>query len=368
MGVVLAAHDPRLGRTVALKLVRSDADPRIRAHLHHEAQAIARVVHPNVVGVYDVDTDGDAVFIAMELVRGPTLQHWLAHQSRTWREVVDVFIQAGQGLAAAHDEGVLHRDFKPANAIVDLGGRVRVLDFGLACPPTASSEQDGFVVGTPAYMAPEQHYGDALTPRTDQYAFCTALWEALFGARPFAGLGSNELAQGKARGRIMAAPRGRAPRRIVAALRRGLHPRPDKRWPDMRALLRALASRPPRLAPLAIAIVLATGELGSLLGHGGGDRRPEILRDEVGRVVRRDVLEAAVDVTDDGLVEDVLGPLHGQRRIGGDLPREGEGRLVQGLLVGQDPAHEPDALRMRGVEVPAGEDQLAGVPGPDHPR
>src|SRR5262249_47453655 len=149
MGVVYAAHDPELDRKVAIKLMQPETSEQIspskaRARLMHEAQAMARISHPNVIAVHDVGTFGEQVFIAMEYVDGRTLNQWLTERARTWREVLGMFVQAGRGLAAAHAGGILHRDFKPENVLVDKQGRARVVDFGLARPaePGKSDDRD----------------------------------------------------------------------------------------------------------------------------------------------------------------------------------------------------------------------------------
>ncbi|MFY2560725.1 protein kinase domain-containing protein [Corallococcus terminator] len=213
MGVVYAAYDPDLDRKVALKLLhpdgRHDHSEEARSRLLREAQAMARVSHPNVIPVFDVGMWGDQVFVAMELVDGGTLASWLKASPRSWREIVTRYIEAGRGLEAAHAAGLVHRDFKPANVLVSRAGRVYVTDFGLArtmgdepvpeeplpeeALATSSGRrmlettltEHGLLVGTPNYMSPEQFGGKPLDGRTDQFSFCAALYGALFGARPF---------------------------------------------------------------------------------------------------------------------------------------------------------------------------------------
>ncbi|HEY6174361.1 MAG TPA: serine/threonine-protein kinase, partial [Kofleriaceae bacterium] len=184
-GIVLAARDPELARSIALKVLRRD-DAVSQSELLIEGQAMARLRHPNVVSVYDVGVASDRVFIAMELVVGVTLRAWQS-RARPWRAVVETYLAAGRGLAAAHAAAVVHADFKPDNVLVGEDGSVRVADFGLASVVRASGR--GRIVGTPAYMAPEQHAGAAVGPEADQFAFATALWEALAGSRPFGGTG-----------------------------------------------------------------------------------------------------------------------------------------------------------------------------------
>ncbi|MBK8720444.1 MAG: serine/threonine protein kinase [Deltaproteobacteria bacterium] len=283
-GIVYLGHDPRLDRPVAIKLLREDpgaheGSAARRHRLLREAEALARAPHPNVLAIYDVGTlpaqDGARVgFLVLEYVEGEDLRAWLS-TPRSWRTVLEVFCAAGAGLAAAHRAGVVHRDFKPANAIVGRDGRVRVIDFGLArtqqerattAPRDDLDEldshrtSDGSLVGTPAYMAPEQHAGREADARSDQYAFCVALWEALLGGRPFVAPTLAAVARAKHRG-PPATPRGTAvPARVLAALRRGLAVDPSHRFHDMEALLRALApARAHPWLPLAAASVAIAG-------------------------------------------------------------------------------------------------------------
>ena len=275
MGVVYAAHDPELDRMVALKLLRNDAT-EARARLTREAQALARVAHPNVCAIYDIGSAGDRAFIAMEMIEGETLAAWLRARRRPLREVLDRFIDAGRGLVAAHAAGVLHRDFKPDNVLCGRDGRIRVTDFGLAswqageapgepravaragsdsgASPSASAPRDltrtGAVVGTPLYMSPEQHAGGAVDAASDQFSFCVALWEAVYGTRPFLGRTYEQLRDAVQRG-APEPPAGDGPRWLARILRRGLEVAPERRFPSMAALVAALErgrARPRRLA------------------------------------------------------------------------------------------------------------------------
>ena len=208
MGEVYAAYHPDLDRRIALKVVYERGSDTVdrRARLLREARAIARLSHPNVVTVHDAGTFEDRVFIAMEYIDGTTVDEWLRAAPRTWREILDVFIAAGRGLAAAHAADVIHRDFMPQNIMIARNGAVRVMDFGLArmgeeetgenprdperAPDPARAgalmtmTKTGALLGTPAYMSPEQFHRERIDARTDQYSFCVALHEALFGARP----------------------------------------------------------------------------------------------------------------------------------------------------------------------------------------
>ncbi|HWB73669.1 MAG TPA: serine/threonine-protein kinase [Nannocystaceae bacterium] len=256
MGVVWAARDPRLGRHVAIKVLRGPERPNDRARLLREAQALARLSHPNVVEIYDVGMHGRQVFLAMELIEGRTLASWLA-RPRPWRAVVDVFIAAGRGLEAAHAAELVHRDFKPHNVMLAEDGRVRVMDFGLAHHHAVSTDRGdeaprgawldasltatGQRVGTPAYMAPEQHDGGIVDARTDQFGFCAALYEGLVGVPPFRGDTLATLAELKRAGRIAPAPPDHgAPASLLALVRKGLAPDPAARHPSMAVLLAAI--------------------------------------------------------------------------------------------------------------------------------
>ena len=272
MGVVYVAHDPELGRDVALKILRPLGSPE---RLRREAQALAKLAHPNVVRVYDIGEDAGHTFIAMELVDGENLRTWLA-TPRTTDEVLAVLLAAGRGLAAAHAVGLVHRDFKPDNVLISSKGDVLVGDFGLAriaAPPSqdgpapatalAMSTDEltatGAVVGTPAYMAPEQIEGDASAP-VDQYAFCVTAWEALYGRRPFDGATLAEVRANARAGRVVRPDGGAVPRHVDAALRRGLAEDPAARFSSMEALLAALS--PPRSRRTWIAASVALVALG----------------------------------------------------------------------------------------------------------
>ncbi|MCL4223056.1 MAG: serine/threonine-protein kinase [Myxococcales bacterium] len=273
MGLVLSGFDPELDRAVAIKVLRH-ADDELQARLLREAQAMARLRHANVVAVHDVGEVDGRVFVAMELVEGTTLRAWLA-QARPWRAVIATFVAAARGLAAAHAAGVVHRDFKPDNVLVGADGVVRVADFGLAraSPGEAASSPvggdeltgAGQVMGTPAYMAPEQHDGETAGPAADQFAFGAALWEALCGARPFLGGTPDAMALAKRAGRLEA-PARRPPGWTLAILRRTLAPRPEARYPAMTDVIAALERglrrrRDGIVAASAIAAVAATATL-----------------------------------------------------------------------------------------------------------
>ncbi len=270
MGVVWLAYHLELERLLAVKLHPFD-DERGPDRLLREARAVAAISHPNVVVIHDVGRlAAGLVFVAMEYVEGGTLRSWSRAAARPWPEVVDMFVQAARGLAAAHAAGLVHGDVKPDNLLVGSDGRVRVADFGLArfalreldhAPGTdARVLGDGPVtrgsrigMGTPAYMAPEQILGAPASPASDQFALCVSLWEALFGARPFAGTGV--VAPTPAVTRSDKA--GRIPARLRRVLLRGLAEQPRARHVDMRALELALerCRRPARAALRVLGVV-----------------------------------------------------------------------------------------------------------------
>lgn len=272
MGVVYLARDERLDRTVALKVLRAE-QPGGAGRLEREARALAKLAHPNVVAIHEVgDADGHT-FIAMEHVRGPTLRAWMAEE-HPLSERLEMVRQAARGLAAAHELHIVHRDFKPDNAIVGEDGRLRVVDFGLATSPaeaealeTTPIEIDadadpwarmtatGFCLGTPAYMAPELRAGEPPSPKGDQFALCVSAWEVLLGHHPLVG---------REDGTPAPTPKGtEVPARIVAALRTGLARDPSERHADLGALLEALEDRPPKslgwLAAVAAVASIAAG-------------------------------------------------------------------------------------------------------------
>ena len=302
MGDVYAAYDPELDRKIAIKLLRmrgtaaADGD---EGRLLREAQAIARLSHPNVVVVYDVGTFKGSVFIAMEFIEGVTLRQWLPALKREWPEVLGVFVAAGRGLGAAHAAGLVHRDFKPDNVMLTKTGQVRVMDFGLARTETEATTteptednvikaarrsaslaavlrapeaidatvkvgtnvarassgsgdylgqkltQTGMILGTPAYMAPEQFAGTGADGRSDQFAFCVALFEGLYGQRPFAGTNFMMLRANIMAGALVLPPSdARVPGWVRRVLFRGLSVRPEDRFSSMTELLAALGQDP----------------------------------------------------------------------------------------------------------------------------
>jgi len=295
MGVVYAGYDEELDRRVAIKLVSVDdhaETSRGRNQLLREAQALARLTHPHVVAVFEAGVHESQVFLAMEYVEGVDLERWLTSERRGWRAVIATFLQAGAGLLAAHRVGLVHRDFKPSNVLVGDDGRVRVADFGLAARAdrpddprpgaprgpahalAATIVGAGGLAGTPAYMAAELFHGAPATAASDQYAFCVALWEALYGQAPFVGDTLAALVQQVLEGELPAAPPDPAvPAWVHAIVRRGLARDPAARFPDLAALLAALARDPEleRRRRRQRAALVATAVLATLaLVFGGG--------------------------------------------------------------------------------------------------
>jgi tetratricopeptide (TPR) repeat protein len=314
MSAVYAAYDPELDRKVAIKLLHpdptgsgtSEGTATSRTRLLREAQAMAKLSHPNIVRVFDVGTWQGEVFIAMEIVDGGSLKEWLAEKPRTWQEVRETMLQAGRGLAAAHAAGLVHRDFKPENLLIGREtNRAYVVDFGLVHPDAQRSEssnaaqpaateqsfatdpgiegsttqnelvlqsdtvktseltQLGTIMGTPPYMAPEQHRGERTETRTDQFSFAVTLFEAFYGERPFKGKSLNEL-----RSQVLAGkytfPEGRkVPAWIQKIIRRGLSVEITERYPSMDALLEELSTDPAakrrRIAAIATAATTLIG-------------------------------------------------------------------------------------------------------------
>ncbi len=236
MGTVLAAWDPVLDRKVALKVLHAASGDDVA--LLGEARALARLTHPNVVGVYEADEIDGRVVIAMQFVAGMNLHEWLRVRPRTWREVVPLFAAIARGLAAAHDAGVVHGDLKPENVLVGEHDDVRIADFGTARVLADAADEAGG--GTPSYLAPERLAGGPASAAADQWAFCVSMHQALFGARPFKGATLGELRESTAAGVAMPTNRG-VPRRILAVVQRGLAPAPADRWPDMHAIAGELA-------------------------------------------------------------------------------------------------------------------------------
>ena len=288
MGVVYAAYDEELDRKVAIKLLRGKANVNLdgrRSRLLREAQGLARLSHPNVVQVYDTGEHETGSFIAMEYVDGPTLKDWIT-QPHTRREILEVFIAAGRGLEAAHGKGLVHRDFKPDNVMITREGRVLVMDFGLVHEPSSESEAKahvtkmldsadvqisqslrvsalstdltatGALMGTPAYMSPEQFIGKRTDARTDQFSFCVALWEALCGERPYGGDTFATLCFAVTQGHLREPPRGTMPGYLRKILQRGLAGDPEQRWPSMGPLLIELGKDRTRRRWVAAAVIV----------------------------------------------------------------------------------------------------------------
>ncbi len=273
MGTVYGAMDDELGRKVALKIVHPHllADPSVgHARLLREARALARLAHPNVVTVYEVGVHAEGIFLAMEYIEGgSTLGAWLKATPRKATAILEVMSAAGGGLAAAHAAGLVHRDVKPDNIIIDSKGRVRVVDFGLV-RATTPREGGGLtpltgasvILGTPAYMSPEQIRGETLTASSDLYSFCMVFYEALMGERPVDSQLEGQLGGqgGQVNGQIRGSCGGeKVPYKWLRVLARGLARRPEERFPTMAALLAALRHERPRIRREVLIRLLIAG-------------------------------------------------------------------------------------------------------------
>ncbi len=305
MGSIVRAYDPELQREVALKLLRAEhmGDASTRTRLVQEARAMARLSHPNVAMVFEVGEADRHVFVAMELIEGRNLREWLDDGERPWPEIMDLFLQAGRGLAAAHAKDLIHRDFKLENVMVDEEGRARVVDFGLAQEqgghPTLDERTEplelpddhrgvsltttGTLLGTPAYMSPEQWKRSSVDARSDQFSFCVSLWEALCGQRPFPSEDLGELMLSVTTGQLPEGRPGPAPGRVMQALRRGLATDPNDRWPDMESLLAALRPRTRQGILVVSALGLVAVTVGAML-HGPSHSPPLLCQDERARL------------------------------------------------------------------------------------
>ncbi|PCC74200.1 Serine/threonine protein kinase [Nannocystis exedens] len=311
MGEVHLARDELLGRRVALKLLGTpDARPTAQARLLREAQALARLSHPNVVTIHEAGEHEGRVYLAMELVVGDTLRDWL----RAHRPAVDVrlevALQAGRGLAAAHDRGLVHRDFKPDNVMVGEDGRVRVMDFGLARldardlavesgAPVPHATVVGAVLGTPGYMAPEQREGRPAGVVSDIYGYCVVVCELFTGKSPPPDADADTVRATLRHGAVA----GTVPGWLAPLVERGLDPRPAARWPTMHALLDAIEAamarrRQRRIAGRTAAAALIAGvlALGGVALHGWWDRaeREATAADRMAAIAAADAPEPAL--------------------------------------------------------------------------
>ncbi|MFN3184414.1 MAG: protein kinase domain-containing protein [Nannocystaceae bacterium] len=329
MGVVYAGRDPVLRREVAVKVIRGGfVTASVEARMRSEAQAMAKLSHPNVVRVFGMGEHDASFYIAMERVFGRTLDDWQT-EHRTSEETLSVYRQAGLGLGALHAVGLVHRDFKPANAMLGDDGRVRVLDLGLARefgqnltarqsrgPGEPSTSP---AMGTPAYMAPEQILGGQVGPAADQFSFCVALYEALYGRPPFPTQTMEQRLPAVAAGKVAVPERSSVPRRVYESLRRGLSATPEDRFASMDALLDALASGP--RTHVLFGSVLSVGLAFGLLSYGPAvhdescvgvkrfgqvwtpSRRSEVERALRGSTATMSATEIYAEELGDGLVE-----------------------------------------------------------------
>lgn len=260
MGVVHLAYDPDLRRSVAVKVIKEDSgDQLAHERLLLEAQTAAQLSHPNTVTIYDVGVHEGQPYVAMEFVEGTTLASWLK-QNASWREALAIVLAAGEGLAAAHAAGLVHRDFKPGNVLVGANGAVKVSDFGLArfanerasllaaredaleLPRSSRAvTSTGVLVGTPAYTSPEQFSGASATALSDQFAFGVAVYRALYGVRPFHGPTLYAVYEAICNDATPPPPKdSRVPLALWPVIARALAKEPAQRYPDMQTLLASL--------------------------------------------------------------------------------------------------------------------------------
>ncbi|MEM9457540.1 MAG: SUMF1/EgtB/PvdO family nonheme iron enzyme [Myxococcota bacterium] len=383
MGVVFKDFDPALDRRVALKVLHSDLDQRSTTRLRREAQALAKLSHPNVVQVYEVGHIEGQTFVAMELAPGRTLRKWMRQDPRPgWRECVEVFIQVGAGLAAAHGRGLVHRDFKPSNAMVDDQGRARVLDFGLArrtedrdresslielrahtdrhedVPLDVPLTKTGAVLGTLAYMPLEQMMGTEADVRSDQFSFCVALYEALYGERPYAGKTMQALIASMLARQIQPPPKGSpVPAKLRAVLLRGLAIDRAMRWPSMDALLgelRALVQPPVRrYAGIGLGMFLAVTAVAGLV----------MLRQSDALSHKDEVIDAQGKVITEGgamLQQQVEQLQQKDQRLTAELATQ---KGLRATMLAEDAGHELEAVALAleafdGLDVEAEADSI----------
>ncbi|MCP4448332.1 MAG: serine/threonine protein kinase [Myxococcales bacterium] len=355
MGVVYLARDPELERAVALKLVRPSLQEDERANhferrLVREAKAMAKLSHPNVLTIYDVGLHGAQVFLASEWIDGCTLDEWMANGTHRWRSIVKRFTSAARGLAAAHRAGLVHRDFKPSNVMLGKDDRVHVFDFGLV-KATHSGVGDittqlsgQFVVGTPAYMAPEQMTGKAADERSDQFSFCVALYEALAGRRPFSGRNITELLTNISAGQV-AEPK-KIPRWLCELLKRGMLRAPDDRHDSMRVIVDLLErgiQRSKRRSAAGLAAFGAAAALAASLGYWSGHS---------GSPAETDVAKPTGDVSGASLAQTLAPDL---KRLDGLFEAHKHQDVVDGAaaLMPRVGSHRPSETRLWAVSARA---------------
>lgn len=270
-GAVFLAHDTQLDRPVAFKLMRRDDDIAEQT-LRQEARCQAKLDHPNVVRLYDIGRSEWGLYVTMEYVEGVDGHTWIYGAQYDWPQAIDVFVQAGRGLAAAHVAGIEHGDFKPANVLIRRDGLVLIADFGIArAMHQPVLEEESRYLGTPSYMPPERFDGVESDPRSDQFSFCASVWECVYGCLPFKGETIDALVGAVLIGHArVEAPLPRLPQRLQKLLRRGLSAVMKERWPSMGVLVSELESLPElprkrrRWMLSSVALLAALG-LGALL-------------------------------------------------------------------------------------------------------
>jgi serine/threonine protein kinase/tetratricopeptide (TPR) repeat protein len=362
MGVVFACFDEELDRRIAIKILTAEAGARAKTRIVREAQAMAKLSHPNVVHVYETGEYEGHIYVAMEYVKGPQLNDWIAAEQRSLEERLEVVLAAGEGLVAAHQAGIIHRDFKPENVMIGHDGRARVLDFGLArshedvdedlsstldsqLPERAGNvlsdqlTQHGAIMGTPLYMSPEQHHGLPTDTSSDQFNFCVVLYEALYGELPFEGETRVALAFATRQGEVKEPPAGsRVPGRWREILLRGLRPEPRDRWPSMRDLIDELrrVAFPPDRKPLYITLGVAAAAIVAAVVFGllfflGGPTQAQLSEVErLAEAARVASSRAQWVYPDEASPEDTaLRHVTTLHELDGELDAEGEARATE---------------------------------------
>ncbi|MBZ5711971.1 serine/threonine-protein kinase [Nannocystis pusilla] len=344
MGVVYACYDDKLDRKIAVKVLHAEivrSQKNAEARLLREAQAMARLSHANIVAVHDVGQTESTVYVAMEFVDGSDLDAWLK-TPRPWRAIAAAFVQAGRGLAAAHRVGIVHRDFKPQNVMMTEDGTVKVLDFGLArasegegrdewlTSVTDGSElssshlrssltRTGTVLGTPAYMSPEQHRGEVATTASDQFSFCVSLYQSLYGAPPFAMHSYEALRADVLRGNVAPPPvRSPVPSYVFKVLQRGMRPEPSARFRSMEELLAALERDPRakyrRVAALVASVAITGAASAAVFQAGAVEQCPDAHAELAGiwEPARAESVRAALRALDPGHADEILAVIEPQ--------------------------------------------------------
>jgi len=374
MGVVYRAHDPVIGRDVALKMIVDHAvsDPAVRRRFLSEARRAGSLNHPNIVTIYDVGEHDGRPYIVMELLPGGDLRAAMdGARTMAFGDRLDVAVQVARGLACAHDNGVLHRDVKPENVFVTDGGRAKVLDFGIARVESESETVTQATVGSPRYMSPEQIRGDALDRRTDVYSFGVVLYELVGGAPPFTGRGVHTVLH-----KILHEPPpplplpDDAPGGIREVVTRCLAKDPADRYGSLHDVADALVGLQRADTPAMAAAPAETVDAAAAGPRAGGHRPPgshrarrwpsrAILAAAVGTLAATGAVWYGASVVSDGpAAEPAAGPPAQSPPGAGDVPDGGEPVAISAAPVaGEAPVGAP----------PSGAGAPSDPPVPDSP-